>query len=63
VEGELGDKIRAEFEMNFTNLSNIISTKPSLKGQFELSYVEKPTLNDNLKIFREVGVITTKDKI
>jgi hypothetical protein len=49
--------------MNFTYLSNIISTKSNLKSPFELFYSEKPTFYNNLKIFGEVGVVTTKDKI
>jgi hypothetical protein len=49
--------------MNVTYLSNIISTKSSLKSPFELLYDEKSILHDNLKIFGEVGVVTTKDKI
>jgi hypothetical protein len=63
LEGELRDRIWAECVMNVTYLSNIISTKSSLKPPFELLYGEKPTLHDNLKIFGEVGVVTTKDKI
>jgi hypothetical protein len=49
--------------MNVTYLSNIISTKLSLKSPFELLYDEKPILHNNLKIFGEVGLVTTKDKI
>jgi hypothetical protein len=49
--------------MNVTYLSNIISTKSSFKSQFELLYGEKPILRNNLKIFGEVGVVTTIDKI
>jgi hypothetical protein len=49
--------------MNVTYLSSIISTKSNLKGPFELLYGEKPKLHDNLKMFGEVGVVTTKDKI
>jgi hypothetical protein len=49
--------------MNVTYLSNIISTKSSLKSPYELLYDEKPTLHNNLKIFDKVGVVTTKDKI
>jgi hypothetical protein len=46
--------------MNVNYLSNIISTKSSLKIPFELLYGEKPKLYDNLKIFGEVGVVTTR---
>jgi hypothetical protein len=49
--------------MNVIYLSNTISTKSNLKSPFQLLYGEKPTLHDNLKIFAEVGVVTTKDKI
>jgi hypothetical protein len=63
LEGELRDKIWVECVMNVTHLSDIISTKSSLKSPFELLYSEKPTLHDNLKMFGEVGVVTTKDKI
>jgi hypothetical protein len=60
---ELRDKIWAECVMNVTYLSKIISTTSSLKSPFELLYGEKPTLHDNLKIFGEVGVVMTKDKV
>jgi hypothetical protein len=63
LEGELRDKIWAECVMNVTHLSNIISTKSNLKSPFELLYGEKPTVHNNLKIFGEVGVVTTKDKL
>jgi hypothetical protein len=49
--------------MNVTYLSNIISIKSSLKSPFELFCGEKPTLHNHLKIFGEVGAVTTKDKI
>jgi transposase InsO family protein len=61
--GKLRDKIWAECVMNVTYLSNIILKKSNLKSIFELLYGEKPTLYNNLKIFGEVGVVTTKDKI
>jgi hypothetical protein len=63
LEGKLRDKIWAECVMNVTYLFNIILTKSNLKSPFEFLYGEKPTLHDNLKIFGEVGVVTTKDKI
>jgi hypothetical protein len=37
--------------------------KSSLKSPFELFSGEKLTLHNNLKIFGEVGVVTTKEKI
>jgi hypothetical protein len=37
--------------------------KLSFKSPFELLYGEKPKLQDNLKIFGEVGVVTTKERI
>jgi hypothetical protein len=63
LEGELRDKIWVERMMNVTCLSKIISTKSNLKSPFELLYAEKATLHDHLKIFGEVGVVTTKDRI
>jgi hypothetical protein len=63
LEGELRDKIWAECVMNVTYLSNIISTKSSFKSPFELLYGEKPKLHNNLKMFGEVGVVTTKERI
>jgi hypothetical protein len=63
LEGELRDKIWAECVMNVNYLSNIMSTKLSFKSPFELLYGEKPILHDNLKMFVEVGVVTTKEKI
>jgi hypothetical protein len=49
--------------MNVTYLSTIMSKKSSLKSPFEMLHGEKPKLHDNLKIFGEVQVVTTKDKI
>jgi hypothetical protein len=63
LEGELRVKIWAECVMNVTHVSNIISTKSSFKRPFEFLYGEKPKLHDNLKIFGEVGVATTKERI
>jgi hypothetical protein len=63
LEGELRDKIWAECVMNVTYLSNIMSTKSSFKSPFELLYGEKPKLHNNIKMFGEVGVVTTKEKI
>jgi hypothetical protein len=63
LEGELRDKIWAECVMNDTYLSNIISAKSSCKSPFELLYGENPILQDNLKMFGEVGVVTTKERI
>jgi hypothetical protein len=40
-----------------------MSTKSSFKSPFELLYCEKPKLHDNLKMFGEVGVVTTREKI
>jgi hypothetical protein len=62
-ENELSDKIWAECAKNVTYLSNIISTKMIVKRPFELLYGERPTLHNNLKMFGEVGVVTTKEKI
>jgi hypothetical protein len=63
LECKLRDKIRAECVMNVTYLSNIISTKSSLKSPYQLLYGEKPILHNNLKMFGEVGVVTTKERI
>jgi hypothetical protein len=63
MEGELRDKIWAECVMNVTYLSNIISTKSSFKSPFELLYGENQNLYNNLKMFGEVGVVTTKERI
>jgi hypothetical protein len=63
LEGELRDRVWVECVMNITYSSNIILTKSNLKSLFESLHGEKPTLQDNLKIFGEVGVVTTKDKI
>jgi hypothetical protein len=63
LEGELRDKIWAEFVMSVTHLSNIMSTKLSFKSPFELLYGKKPKLHNNLKMFGEVGVVTTKERI
>jgi hypothetical protein len=49
--------------MNVTYLSNVILTKSNFKSLFELLYGEKPTIHNNLKIFVEAGVVTTKDKL
>jgi hypothetical protein len=35
----------------------------SFKSPFELLYGEKPKLHDNLKIFGEVRVVTTKERM
>jgi hypothetical protein len=49
--------------MTTTYLSNVITTKYNLKNPFELLYGLKSTLHEKLKIFGEVGVVTTKDRI
>jgi hypothetical protein len=53
--------VLAKKETSF--LLNVITTKSTLKSPFELLYGIKPVLHDELKIFGEVGVVTTKDKI
>jgi hypothetical protein len=62
LEGEFRDEIWAECIMNVAYLSNIISTKLSLKCSFELLY-GKRLLHDNLKMFGKVAVVKTKEKI
>jgi hypothetical protein len=63
IEGELRDKIWAEYVIIVTYLSNIIPIKSSLKCPFEFLYVKRPTLHVNLNIFDEIGVVTTKEVI
>jgi hypothetical protein len=63
LEGELRDKIWAECVMNVTYLSNIISTKSIFKSPFESLYGEKPILHNNLKIFGEVRVVITMERL
>jgi hypothetical protein len=62
LEGELRDKIWVECVMSVTYLPNIMSTKSSFESPFELLHDEKPKLHDNLKMFGEVGVATTKER-
>ena len=63
LKGDLRNKIWAECAMTTTYLSNVLSTKSNFKSPFESLFGAKPILHDNLKIFGEVGVVTTKDKI
>jgi hypothetical protein len=42
---------------------NIISTKSSFKSPIQFLYGEKPKLHNNLKMFGEVVVVTTKERI
>ena len=63
LKDELRSKIWAECVMTTTYLSNIIATKSENKCPFELLFGCKPKLNSTLKIFGEIGVVTTKDKI
>jgi hypothetical protein len=61
--GDLRNKIWVECAMTTNYPSNILSSKSSLKSPFELLFGSKTILNYELKIFGEVGVVTTKDKI
>jgi hypothetical protein len=61
--GDLRNQIWAECVMAATYLSNVIATRSNMKSPFELFYNTKPILHEELKIFGEVGVVTTKDKI
>jgi hypothetical protein len=61
--GDLRNKIWAECAMTTTYLYNILSSKSSFRSPFELFFGSKPILHYELKIFGEVGVVTTKDKI
>jgi hypothetical protein len=63
LSGDLRNKIWAECAITTTYLANILSSKSSLKSPFELLFGSKPILHYELKIFGEVGVVTTKDKI
>jgi Reverse transcriptase (RNA-dependent DNA polymerase)/gag-polypeptide of LTR copia-type/Zinc knuckle len=63
LKGDLRNKIWAECVMTTTYLSNVLSTKSSFKSPSELLFGAKPILQNKLKIFGEVGVVTTKDKI
>jgi Reverse transcriptase (RNA-dependent DNA polymerase) len=63
LKGDLRNKIWAECVMTTTYLSNVIATRSNMKSPFELLYDTKPVLPEELKIFGEVGVVTTKDKI
>jgi hypothetical protein len=63
LKDELRNKIWAESAMMVTYLSNVMSTKHELKSPQELLFGSKPVLNSRLKVFGEVGVVTTKDKI
>jgi hypothetical protein len=47
--------------MTVTYLSNVVSTKLSLKSTFELLHGTSPILHTSLKMFGEVGVVTNKD--
>jgi hypothetical protein len=59
----LKDNTWAKCFTNDTYLSNTTSTKLILKFPLELLCGKIPTLHDNLRIFGESGIITTKDKI
>ena len=63
LKGDLRNKIWAECVMTTTYLSNVIATRSNMRSSFELLYHTKPILPEELKIFGEVGVVTTKDKI
>ena len=55
--------IWTECVMSTAYLSNLISTKLSLKILFELLHGTRQMLHTSLKMFGEVGVVTLKDKI
>jgi hypothetical protein len=63
LKDELRNKIWAESAVKVTYLSNVMSTKYELKSPYELLFGAMPVLNSRLKMFGEVGVVTTKDKI
>jgi hypothetical protein len=46
-----------------TFLSNIISIKANYKCPYQLMFGSKPKLPTSLRIFGEMGVVTTKDDI
>ena len=59
LKGDLRNKIWAECVMTTTYLS----TRLNLKCPFQLLFNTKPILHEELNLFGEVGVVTTKDKI
>jgi hypothetical protein len=63
LQGQLRDKIWPECVMTATYTSSVISTKLSLEKPLELPNGVRPILHTSLKMFSEVGVVTTKDKI
>jgi hypothetical protein len=63
LQGQSRERIWAECVMSATYLSNVISTKLSLKIPFKSIHGTRPILHTSLKIFGEVEVVTTKDKI
>jgi hypothetical protein len=63
LEGQLREKLWAECVMTVTYLSSILSNKSTHQSPFELLCGVKPTLHKNLKVFDDVGVVTTRDKI
>jgi hypothetical protein len=63
LKDELRNKIWAESAMTVTYLSNVMSTKSELNSPYKLLFGSTPVLNSRLKMFGEVGVVTTKDKI
>jgi len=63
LKGDLRNKIWAECVMTTTYLSNVLSTKFSLKCPFELLYESKPILHDKLKIFGEVGLQSIRSRL
>ena len=63
----LHDEIRhgiwAECESTATSHSNIMVTKDSIKSPYELCFGKKAYYVNKLRIFGEMGVVTTKNII
>ena len=53
----------AECAMTVTYLSNIMTTKASDKCPYQVLFGCKPKINSCLKVFGEIGVVTTKQDI
>jgi hypothetical protein len=62
LEGELRDKILAKCVMLLIYPTSSQQNQ-ILKAHLSYHMLKNPTLHNNLKVFGEVGVVTTKDKI
>jgi hypothetical protein len=55
--------IWAECARTITFLSNITASKTKGKCPYQLLFGSKPKLPSSFRIFGEIGVVTTKDKV